>query len=70
MTEELEQRIEKLEIDLTHALKVIDDLNSVVIEQSRQMDRLNRRQIETTGQVEELIDHILPAPSQEKPPHY
>ncbi|MTI43371.1 SlyX protein [Roseibium hamelinense] len=70
MDSELEQRIEKLEIDLAHAMQTIDDLNSVVIEQSRLLERLNRRQIETSGQVEELMEHVLPEPGHDKPPHY
>ena len=41
MADDKEARIEKLEIDLAHALNTIDELNTVVFDQGRQLDRLN-----------------------------
>ncbi|NBN64484.1 hypothetical protein GWI72_12125 [Microvirga tunisiensis] len=65
-----EERIEKLEIDLAHANHAIDELNAVVIEQGRQIDRLTRRLLEMTDQIEELIEVGLPQHRIDKPPHY
>lgn len=70
MSKELESRIEQLEIDLAHANHTIDELNTVVIEQGKQIDRLTRKLISMTDQVEELIDNVLPGHHVEKPPHY
>ena len=38
----LATRVAELEIDLAHALNTIDELNTVVFDQGRQLDRLNR----------------------------
>lgn len=70
MSKELESRIEQLEIDLAHANHTIDELNTVVIEQGKQINRLTRKLISMTDQVEELIDNVLPGHHVEKPPHY
>lgn len=70
MSSELESRIEQLEIDLAHANHTIDELNSVVVDQGQQIDRLTRKLIKMTDQVEELIETTLPAHQIEKPPHY
>ena len=50
-----EARLEKLEIDLAHANQTIDELNTVVFEQGRQIDRLTRKLADMTDQMEELI---------------
>lgn len=70
MSSELENRIEQLEIDLAHANHTVDELNTVVVDQGRQIDRLTRKLIKMTDQVEELIENGLPAHQVEKPPHY
>jgi SlyX protein len=70
MADDHEARLEKLEIDLAHAVQTIDDLNSMVVEQGRQIDRLTRRLTSMTDQVEELMDNVLPGHQVEKPPHY
>lgn len=70
MSSELESRIEQLEIDLAHANHTIDELNNVVIDQGRQIDRLTRNLIKMTDQMEELIENSQPAHHVEKPPHY
>lgn len=65
-----EDRLEKLEIDLAHANHTIDELNAVVIEQGRQIDRLTRKLIQMTDQIEDILENSVgPAPIQ-KPPHY
>ncbi|UES52554.1 SlyX family protein [Roseibium aggregatum] len=70
MADDKEARIEKLEIDLTHALNTIDELNTVVFDQGRQLDRLNRLVTNMTDQVTELMENVLPGHQIEKPPHY
>ncbi|WP_305989140.1 SlyX family protein [Roseibium sp. MMSF_3544] len=70
MTQDQEARIEQLEIDLAHANRTIEDLNGMVVEQGKQIDRLNRLLSKMTDQVEELADHVLPAHQIDKPPHY
>ncbi|MCV0424934.1 MAG: SlyX family protein [Roseibium sp.] len=70
MAQDHETRLEKLEIDLAHATNTIDDLNGVVVEQGKQIDRLTRALSNMTDQVEELMENVLPGHQIEKPPHY
>ena len=70
MTDDHDARLEKLETDLAHALNTIEDLNQVVIDQARQIDRMTRLLANMTDQVEELMDNVLPGHQDEKPPHY
>lgn len=70
MADDQETRLEKLEIDLAHALHTIDELNSVVVDQGRQIDRMTRLLANMTDRVEELIENVLPGHQIEKPPHY
>lgn len=70
MTKDHDARIEQLEIDLAHAGRTIDDLNNIVVEQGKQIDRLTRLLDKMTDQVEELAEQVLPAHHVEKPPHY
>ncbi|MET1413914.1 SlyX family protein [Roseibium sp. HPY-6] len=70
MTQDHEARIEQLEIDLAHANRTIDDLNTMVVEQGKQIDRLTRLVSQMTDQVEELAEQVLPAHQIDKPPHY
>jgi len=70
MANDHEARLEKLEIDLAHATQTIDDLNTIVIEQGRQIDRMSRLLSSMTDQVEELMENVLPGHQIEKPPHY
>jgi len=70
MTDDKEARLEQLEIDLAHAVNTIDELNAVVIDQGRQIDRLTRLLANMTDQVEELMENVHPGHQVEKPPHY
>jgi len=70
VTNDHEPRIEKLEIDLAHAMQTIDELNTVVFDQGKQIDRLTRKLADMTDQVEELIENALPGHRIDKPPHY
>ncbi|WP_434053348.1 MAG: SlyX family protein [Roseibium sp.] len=70
MPQDHEERIEQLEIDLAHAGRTIEELNGVVVEQGKQIDRLTRLLDKMTDQVEELAEQVLPSHHVEKPPHY
>ncbi len=70
MSDDTNSRIEKLEIDLAHANHTIDELNSVVVDQGRQIDRLTRKLANMTDQMEELLENVLPNHHVEKPPHF
>ncbi|WP_299810935.1 SlyX family protein [uncultured Roseibium sp.] len=70
MADDHEQRLEKLEIMLAHATHTIDELNTVIVEQDKKIDRLTRLLGNMTDQVEELMENVLPGHQSEKPPHY
>ncbi|SUA99854.1 SlyX [Pannonibacter phragmitetus] len=65
-----EDRVVNLEIGLAHAIRTIDDLNAVVIEQGRQIERLTRKLREMTDQIDELIETGVSAHPVTRPPHY
>lgn len=63
-------RITALEERLTFQQKLLDELNTVVLEQGRQLDRLTRdlaRQTDELTRLSALAEGDLP---HEKPPHY
>lgn len=67
--EDLRARLQRAEAALAHLERQYDQLNSVVVEQGRILDRY-RRQLEVlseTVQTQEL-DRIRSTPA--KPPHY
>lgn len=70
MTTDTDSRLDKLEIDLAHANHTIDELNAIVIDQGRQIDRLTRKLMQMTDRVEELLETSAPGHQVEKPPHY
>ncbi|MBG6199342.1 SlyX protein [Labrenzia sp. EL_13] len=70
MTQDHEARIEQLEIDLAHANRTIEDLNSVAVTHGKQIDRLTQLLAKMTDQMEELAEQVLPAHRIDKPPHY
>ncbi|MEP4769091.1 MAG: SlyX family protein [Roseibium sp.] len=70
MNTDAETRLDKVEIELAHANQTIDELNGVVIEQGKQIDRMSRLLANMTDQVEELMDNVQPGHQVEKPPHY
>ena len=69
-TDQTNDRLEQLEIDLAHAQRTIDELNTVVTQQGMQIDRLTKRLAGLTDQMEELIETGLSPHQVEKPPHY
>jgi SlyX protein len=65
----LEQRIDELEMRLAHQDKAVADLNDVVTEQWKKLEAMER-QLRRLG--EELeVRHVSEAPAaNQKPPHY
>jgi SlyX protein len=69
MTDETSQRFEKLEAHVAHLERQVEELNEVIIEQGKLVDRLKKevqRQSATmeTMELERIKSNIT------KPPHY
>jgi uncharacterized coiled-coil protein SlyX len=70
-----QHRIEKLEVALAHQQRLIEQLNEVVTEQTKEMLRMGRTLDQLTKQVVELRKRPTstepqPTLEDEKPPHY
>jgi uncharacterized coiled-coil protein SlyX len=68
----LEKRVTELEIALTHVTRLHDQLNEVVTDQTRRIDRQSRTIDRLIEQIRQLKAKRLPAddPFDETPPHY
>ncbi len=64
----LEQRLIDIEINLANQEKVIDELNSVVIEQGKNIDLLMRQNKMLIEALQE--DTVKPLSEETPPPHY
>jgi len=64
------RRITDLEERLTHQEHLIDQLNDVVLEQARQLERLSRELANYVSAVERLSAAAEGDLPHEKPPHY
>ncbi|MCG8636216.1 MAG: SlyX family protein [Desulfobacterales bacterium] len=60
-------RLENLEIKLAFQEKAIKDLNDVLYEQQKEIDRLTSL---VEALMKERADRETPGPANEKPPHY
>ena len=69
------ERITQLESALAHAQYELEQLNSVIVEQGKQLDQFGRR----VSRLEELVKRLATRvpesaeamdPAEEKPPHY
>ncbi|WP_319530989.1 SlyX family protein [uncultured Cohaesibacter sp.] len=69
MSNDFEERIVDLEIQVTHQSKTIEELSDVISQQWQHIDRLTRQLKGLTDTVLELEDHFGP-PANQKPPHY
>ena len=67
--EPLNTRLEKAEAALAHLERNFDELNSVVIAQSRTITRL-QKQLEILGETLRGQDVDRAQPHHQKPPHY
>ncbi len=71
----LQLRIEKLEFELVHQQRTTEQLNEIVVEQTRELMRLQRaidRLAKQLDDVRKAPSDSLPPPTleEEKPPHY
>ena len=69
----LADRVTDLEIQLTHQLKLQEDLNGVVVDLSRQLDRQTRAIQRLIDEIKRLKEQPAPSntsPEDERPPHY
>ena len=68
-TETLNLRLERAEASLAHLERNFDELNSVVIDQSKTITRL-QKQLEVLGETLRGQDVDRLQPHNPKPPHY
>ena len=64
-----EKRIETLEIRMTHLENYLNQLNEIVLENSRQMESMKKGQKYLKQQMNEITNE-MPGPESERPPHY
>ncbi len=69
MDKDLAERLEKLESNLAHLEHLYDQLNQVVLEQSRTLTRLQGAQQKVAQTVESMELERIKA-TNPKPPHY
>jgi len=70
MTDPLQDRIEALEIRAAHQDRAIEDLNTVVADQWRELDRLKRLIARIDDQIA-AVEHLARTDAKEPPPpHY
>jgi uncharacterized coiled-coil protein SlyX len=68
-----EERLSRVESLLTFMQRTIDDLNQVVLEQAKRMERQDAEIARLRASLETLIGSIVEAPRRpedERPPHY
>jgi SlyX protein len=67
----LEDRVIELETRLAHQEQVCDDLNEVLVRQSRDMERLKRELSTLQDRLASAADNREPSPQDNRPPpHY
>lgn len=69
MADETSQRLEKLESHAAHLERQLEQLNEVVIEQGKQLDRL-KREIQRQSSTMEALELERIKSNNQKPPHY
>ena len=68
-----DDRLAQLEIQLAHALRLCEQLDEVVTEQTLRLDRQQRSLVKLAEQLKDLKDKWEASggpPADEKPPHY
>ena len=69
MADEHSQRLEKLESHVAHLEHLVEELNGVIIDQGKLLDRLKKEVQRQSSTMETLeLDRIKS--NQQKPPHY
>ena len=69
MADEISRRADKLESNLAHLEHQVEQLNSVVVEQAKLLERLKKEVQRQTRAMETLEIERIQSNSQ-KPPHY
>ena len=67
--DDLRRRIEMLESASAHQDRIIEELNNTISAQWRDIDLLKRRLKQLDDELRE-VEAGLPAPPNQKPPHY
>lgn len=62
-------RLDQLEIHVAEQQQILDDLSAVLTRQTKEIEALKTRLGQSDGRIAEL-EAGLPAPGNEKPPHY
>jgi len=71
--DDLSARVERLEMLLTHVDSLVAELNRVVVDQSRTIDRLQHRYERLSQRQIQMEESVKPQerlPEDERPPHY
>jgi SlyX protein len=69
MPDENSQRIDKLELHLTHLEHQVEQLNGVIIEQGKLLDRL-KREVQRQSSIMQTLELERMKSNIQKPPHY
>ena len=69
-SEATEARIDALEMQLAHQGRMIEDLNSTITDQWKQIETLTRQVKRLDEQIQETRDNAGSPGEQEPPPHY
>jgi len=69
----MESRLEALESKLAHLELAFDELNQVVYEQAKRLDKLQAQAEKFQGRLKEVVEDLQSQPfsaEDERPPHY
>jgi uncharacterized coiled-coil protein SlyX len=69
MADELSQRIEKLEAHVAHLERQVEELNGVIIEQGRLLERL-KKEVQRSSAAMETMELERIKANNPKPPHH
>ncbi|MEX0793473.1 MAG: SlyX family protein [Pirellulaceae bacterium] len=72
-SDDLSARVERLEMLLTHVDSLVAELNRVIVDQSRTIDRLEHRYQRLAQRQIQMEESAKPQdrlPEDERPPHY
>jgi SlyX protein len=69
-TESLIARLEALEIRLVHQERMLEDLNSTITTQWKEIERLTRMLARLEDQMQEIRDSGASGGAEPPPPHY
>ena len=64
-----ENRIDELEIRMTHLENYLNQLNEIVLENGKMLEIIKKEQLSFRQQMDEVTNQ-MPGPEAAKPPHY